>query len=55
MVKTKKERNLVKLLIFVDDLNMPQVDTYGTQQPLALLKFLIEVRCGSDAGANIVL
>ncbi len=31
-----------KLLIFVDDLNMPQVDTYGTQQPLALLKFLIE-------------
>ncbi|ETO20100.1 hypothetical protein RFI_17115 [Reticulomyxa filosa] len=31
-----------KLLVFVDDLNMPQVDTYGTQQPIALLKFLTE-------------
>ena len=24
------------------DLNMPQKDTYGTQQPIALLKLLIE-------------
>ena len=40
-----------KLLIFVDDLNMPQVDTYGTQQPLALLKFLIEVRVSQMARA----
>jgi dynein heavy chain len=31
-----------RLLIFVDDLNMPQRDTYGTQQPIALLKLLIE-------------
>jgi dynein heavy chain len=23
-------------------MNMPQVDTYGTQQPIALLKLLIE-------------
>ncbi|KAI9144584.1 dynein heavy chain and region D6 of dynein motor-domain-containing protein [Paraphysoderma sedebokerense] len=30
------------LLVFVDDLNMPQKDTYGTQQPIALLKLLIE-------------
>ena len=31
-----------KLLVFIDDLNMPQVDTYGTQQSIAFLKFLIE-------------
>ncbi|KAI9188096.1 hypothetical protein H9P43_002487 [Blastocladiella emersonii ATCC 22665] len=31
-----------KLFVFVDDLNMPQKDTYGTQQPIALLKILIE-------------
>lgn len=30
------------LLVFFDDLNMPIVDTYGTQQPIALLKFLVE-------------
>lgn len=27
---------------FIDDMNMPQVDTYGTQQPIALLKLLFE-------------
>ncbi|XP_012151823.2 dynein heavy chain at 89D [Megachile rotundata] len=31
-----------KLLLFIDDMNMPLVDTYGTQQPIALLKFLFE-------------
>ncbi|RKO94122.1 dynein heavy chain and region D6 of dynein motor-domain-containing protein [Blyttiomyces helicus] len=31
-----------RLLAFVDDLNMPAKDTYGTQQPIALLKLLIE-------------
>jgi dynein heavy chain len=31
-----------KLRIFIDDLSMPKIDTYGTQQPLALLKFVIE-------------
>jgi dynein heavy chain, axonemal len=30
------------LVIFIDDLNMPTVDKYGTQQPIALLKLLIE-------------
>lgn len=30
-----------KLLIFIDDMNMPKIDTYGTQQPLALAHFLI--------------
>ena len=31
-----------KLITFIDDFNMPRVDTYGTQQPLALLKTFIE-------------
>eukprot|EP00960_Hanusia_phi_P039624 753955-Hanusia_phi.AAC.6 len=30
-----------KLLIFIDDMNMPKMDLYGTQQPIALLKLLI--------------
>uniref|UniRef100_A0A8C4NK34 Dynein heavy chain n=1 Tax=Eptatretus burgeri TaxID=7764 RepID=A0A8C4NK34_EPTBU len=30
------------LFVFLDDLNMPQVDNYGTQQPIALLKLLLE-------------
>ena len=31
-----------QLIIFIDDLNMPRIDKYGTQQPVALMKFLIE-------------
>ena len=31
-----------KLLVFIDDMNMPRVDTYGTQQPIALLKIMME-------------
>ena len=31
-----------RLIIFIDDMNMPQVDTYGTQQPIALLKLFLE-------------
>jgi len=30
-----------KLIVFVDDLNMPKMDAYGTQQPIALLKLLL--------------
>lgn len=30
-----------KMIIFIDDMNMPKIDTYGTQQPLALALFLI--------------
>lgn len=26
----------------MDDMNMPKVDTYGTQQPIAMLKLLVE-------------
>ena len=31
-----------KMIMFIDDLNMPTIDTYGTQPPNALLKFLVE-------------
>ena len=31
-----------KMIIFIDDLNMPTIDKYGTQPPIALLKFLVE-------------
>jgi dynein heavy chain, axonemal len=31
-----------QLVIFIDDLHMPKVDTYGTQQPIALLRFFAE-------------
>jgi len=30
-----------KLMLFIDDMNMPKVDLYGTQQPIALLKLLL--------------
>ncbi|XP_051490092.1 dynein axonemal heavy chain 10 [Apus apus] len=31
-----------RLIVFMDDMNMPKVDEYGTQQPIALLKLLLE-------------
>lgn len=31
-----------KLIGFIDDMNMPVVDSYGTQQPIALLKLFFE-------------
>ena len=30
------------MIMFIDDLNMPTIDRYGTQPPNALLKFLVE-------------
>ena len=30
-----------RMVVFIDDMNMPKIDTYGTQQPLALGHFLI--------------
>ncbi|XP_050426983.1 dynein axonemal heavy chain 10-like [Adelges cooleyi] len=42
-----------KLICFVDDMNMPQVDTYGTQQPIALLKLLLEHGGMYDRGREL--
>ncbi|XP_050408300.1 dynein axonemal heavy chain 10 [Patella vulgata] len=42
-----------RLIIFVDDMNMPQVDTYGTQQPIALLKLLLERGGIYDRGKDL--
>lgn len=42
-----------RLLMFVDDLNMPRVDTYGTQQPIALLKMFIERKGFYDRGKEL--
>lgn len=42
-----------RLLIFIDDMNMPQVDKYGTQQPIALLKLLLERGGMYDRGKDL--
>lgn len=42
-----------KLICFVDDMNMPQVDTYGTQQPIALLKLFLEYDGMYDRGKEL--
>ncbi|PHJ24428.1 dynein heavy chain family protein, partial [Cystoisospora suis] len=39
--------------VFIDDLNMPKVDTYGTQQPLALLKFVMERMLMYERGGDL--
>jgi dynein heavy chain len=44
-----------KLIVFIDDLNMPKVDTYGTQQPIALLLFLIGRGSLYDRGKDLNL
>ncbi|CAF1548071.1 unnamed protein product [Rotaria magnacalcarata] len=31
-----------KLIVFLDDMSMPKIDQYGTQQAIALLKLLVE-------------
>ncbi|KAL1116904.1 hypothetical protein AAG570_005373 [Ranatra chinensis] len=42
-----------KMVVFIDDMNMPQVDTYGTQQPIALLKLLLEKGGMYDRGKEL--
>ncbi|XP_071945421.1 dynein axonemal heavy chain 10-like [Antedon mediterranea] len=43
------------LLVFMDDMNMPQVDEYGTQQPIALLKLLLEKGGMYDRGKDLIM
>ncbi|VDQ17950.1 unnamed protein product, partial [Trichobilharzia regenti] len=42
-----------QLIVFIDDMNMPQIDQYGTQQPIALLKLLIERKGVYDRGKDL--
>eukprot|EP01135_Chromosphaera_perkinsii_P009070 Nk52_evm1s1607 gene=Nk52_evmTU1s1607 len=42
-----------KLAVFIDDLGMPAVDLYGTQQPIALLKLLIDRGGLYDRGKDL--
>jgi len=41
------------LIYFIDDMNMPRVDDYGTQQPIALLKLLLERGGMYDRGKDM--
>jgi dynein heavy chain len=42
-----------RLVLFIDDLNMPRVDAYGTQQPIALLRQVVERRGMYDRGKEL--
>lgn len=42
-----------KLIVFIDDMNMPIVDIYGTQQPVAFLKLLFERGGFYDRGRDL--
>jgi len=42
-----------RLVMFIDDMNMPSVDTYGTQQPIAMLTLLVNRRGCYDRGKEL--
>jgi dynein heavy chain len=42
-----------KLLVFIDELHMPQKDKYNTQQPIAMLRFLIEKGIMYERGGHL--
>lgn len=47
-----------RLLLWLDDMNLPQQDSYGTQQPLALLRQLFDRKaqsCARSTGTNSTL
>jgi dynein heavy chain len=44
-----------KLVVFIDDMNMPKVDTYGTQQPIALLHLLVGKGAMYDRSKDLAL
>ncbi|CAM6123467.1 unnamed protein product [Calypogeia fissa] len=41
------------MIVYIDDLNMPKVDTYGTQQPIAMLKLFVERGGIYDRGKDL--
>lgn len=43
-----------KLIVFIDDLNMPQEDEYGTQQPIALMRMILERGGLFEQGKDLV-
>jgi dynein heavy chain len=43
------------LIVFIDDMNMPKVDAYGTQQPIALLHFLVGRQSMYNRGKDLDL
>jgi len=42
-----------RLVLLIDDMNMPAVDTYGTQQPIAMLKLLLDRGGCYDRGKDL--
>ncbi|VDK74222.1 unnamed protein product [Dibothriocephalus latus] len=42
-----------RLLVFIDDMNMPEPDLYGTQQPIALLQLLLSQNGLYDRGKEL--
>ena len=42
------------MILFIDDVNMPTVDIYGTQQPIALLKLLIDRGGMYERGGDLI-
>jgi len=42
-----------RLLVFIDDMTMPRVDLYGTQQPIALLKLFVERKGFYNRGKDL--
>lgn len=40
-----------KLLFFIDDINMPKVDDYGTQQPISLIRQIVDYKLMYDRSA----
>lgn len=44
-----------RLVIFIDEMHMPQKDEYNTQQPIALLRFLIDRKLMYERGGQLEL